>query len=101
MTNPVKTGEQEQAQNPKATYQVGTARVLVWERVRKEESGDVTVKSFEIENILKRADNADGKNQFDATELLQLKADIDKAINEENVKTIQGTNTDTTKTNKE
>ena len=30
-----------------------------------------------------------------------LHINIDKAINEENVKTIQGTNTDTTKTNKE
>jgi hypothetical protein len=68
----------QEKQKPKATYQVGKAKVVVWEN---KSSDGTTWKNFEVENVYKAKD---GKwkttNQFDETELLQLKNAIDKAI---------------------
>lgn len=70
-------------QKPKATYKVGSAKVTVW--VNKRSDGS-TWKSFKIENIYKKYDNWLSSNNFSETNLLELKAAIDKAISEETVK---------------
>ena len=71
-------------QKPKATYQVGMAKVIVWENRRT----DGTIwKNFRVEKLYKKGDEWKSTNSFDETELLELKAAIDKAISEENVKT--------------
>jgi len=64
--------------------------VNVWEIIRQGESGEFTVKSFEIAKAGKESDQSNTKNNFDATELLQLKAAIDKAINEETISITEG-----------
>lgn len=74
---------QKEKEKPKATYQVGSAKVIVWEN--KSEKG-TTWKNFQIEKVYKKDDQWKTTNTFDETELLQLKAAIDKAINEESVK---------------
>ena len=70
-------------QKPKATYQVGSAKVVVWVNKRKD---GTTWKNFKIEKVYKKDDKWLTSNSFDETELLELKSAIDKAISEENVK---------------
>ena len=69
-------------QKPKATYRVGAAVVTVWEN----EGEQGTWKNFEIEKIYKKEDQWLRTNSFNAKELLELRAAIDKAIDEEVVK---------------
>ena len=71
---------------PKATYKVGNSKVTVWENERQGEFGKFTAKTFKIENAYKKGNEWKTTNLFNLTELLQLKAAIDKAINEEGVK---------------
>ncbi|MDO8634463.1 MAG: hypothetical protein Q7K34_04200 [archaeon] len=70
-------------QKPKATYQVGTAKVTVWENKKTD---GTTWKNFKVEKIYKKADKWETTNSFNETELLELKSAIDKAIAEESVK---------------
>jgi len=67
---------------PKATYRVGAAVVTVWEN----EGEYGTWKNFEIEKLYKKDDKWLTTNSFNERELLQLRAAIDKAIDEEVVK---------------
>ena len=71
---------------PKATYQVGSAKVTVWENEREGKYGEFTAKSFKVEKIYKKDGEWKSTDSFDLDELLQLRAAIDKAINEEGVK---------------
>ena len=72
-------------QKPIATYQVGSSKVVVWENKRKD---GTTWKNFKIEKVYQTKDGQwKTTNGFDRTELLELKAAIDKAVSEENVKT--------------
>ena len=71
---------------PKATYKVGNSKVTVWENERQGEFGKFTAKTFEIEKAYKKGNEWKTTNSFSLTELLQLRAAIDKAINEEGVK---------------
>lgn len=75
--------QEKQKQKPKATYQVGAAKVTVWENKRL---NGATWKNFKIEKVYKKDNQWKTSHSFDETELLQLKAAIDKAINEESVK---------------
>jgi len=68
-------------QKPKATYKVGSARVTVWENDGKYG----TWKNFEIEKVYMKDGKFKSSNSFDESELLELKAAIDKAILEEQV----------------
>lgn len=70
-------------QKPKATYQIGSAKVIVWEN--KKEDG-TTWKNFQVEKVYKKGDEWKTTNSFSDTELLELKTAIDKAISEEAVK---------------
>ena len=76
----------QEGEKPKATYQVGTAKVTVWENERDGKYGKFIAKSFKIEKVYKKDGQWKSTNNFDLDELLQLRAAIDKAINEEGVK---------------
>lgn len=76
------THTQRDKQKPKATYQVGSAKVTVWENKGKHG----TWKNFKVEKVYKKADKWMTTNSFNEKELLELKAAIDKAIAEESVK---------------
>ena len=71
----------KEKKKPVATYQVGKAKVIVWENVNKD--GD-TWKSYQIE---KRYQTKDGEwkssSSINDSELLELKKAIEKAILEE------------------
>tara|TARA_B110000093_G_C12615311_1_gene263837 strand:- start:131 stop:436 length:306 start_codon:yes stop_codon:yes gene_type:complete len=71
---------------PKATYQVGKSVVTVWENKKEGKNGEYTEKIFKIEKIYKKDGKWKETNYFNLTDLLQLRAAIDKAINEEAVK---------------
>jgi hypothetical protein len=70
-------------QKPKATYQVGAAKVTVWENKWENR----TWKNFQVEKVYMKDDQWKTTNSFNETELLDLKAAIDKAISKEQVKT--------------
>lgn len=72
----------ELGNKPIATYQVGSSKVIVWENLK---SDGTTWKNFEIEKIYKKEEKWETTNQFNDTELLELKAAIEKAISEETV----------------
>ena len=76
------TKTKQDKQKPLATYQVGPAKVTVWEN--KGKYG--TWKNFRVEKVYKKGNKWLTTNSFDEKELLQLKATIDKAIIEEQVK---------------
>jgi hypothetical protein len=78
-------------QKPKATYQVGAAKVTVWENKRQGKNGEFIAKDFKIEKVYKKGDQWKTTNSFNETELLELKAAIDKAISEEQIKTKSAT----------
>ncbi len=71
---------------PKVTYMVGGSKVTVWEN--KTDDGRVW-KNFKVEKVYKKEEKWETTNTFDATELLQLRAAIDEAINEEIVVEIE------------
>ena len=73
----------EVKKRPKATYKVGSAKVTVWTNKR---SDGTTWKNFKIEKVYKKNETWQTTNSFNETELLELKAAIDKAISEETVK---------------
>lgn len=74
----------QQDNKPKATYQVGSSKVVVWENKK---SDGTTWKNFRVERVYKKGDEWKTTNSFNETELLQLRAALDKAINEEAVTT--------------
>jgi len=76
---------------PKATYRVGKSKVTVWETEREGEYGKFIAKDFKVEKIYKKGEEWKTTNSFNLTELLQLRAAIDKAISEEGVKIKEGT----------
>ena len=69
-------------QKPLATYQVGSAKVVVWENKGK----DGTWKNFQIEKVYQKDGKWKTTNSFNEKELLELKSAIDKAIAEQSVK---------------
>ncbi|MCK4662774.1 MAG: hypothetical protein KAT68_07915 [Bacteroidales bacterium] len=75
---------------PKATYRVGNSKVTVWENEREGKYGKFIVKDFQVEKVYKKGEEWKTTNLFNLTELLQLRAAIDKAINEEGVKIKEG-----------
>ncbi len=77
---------------PKATYEVGTSKVTVWENEREGEYGKFVSKNFQVEKVYKKGEEWKTTNSFSLTELLQLKAAIDKAISEEGVKVTEENN---------
>jgi len=76
---------------PKATYRVGNSKVTVWENEREGKYGKFTAKNFKVEKVYKKGEEWKSTNSFNLTELLQLRAAIDKAISEEGVKIKEGT----------
>ena len=70
---------------PKATYRVGSAIVNVWEKEVEGKYGKFIAKKFKVEKIYKKGEEWKRTDSFNLTELLQLRAAIDKAINEEGV----------------
>jgi hypothetical protein len=68
---------------PKATYLVGSAKVTVWENKRDD---GTAWKNFKVEKVYKKGDKWETTNSFNETELMELKAAVDKAISEESVK---------------
>jgi hypothetical protein len=68
------------------SYRIGKAVVTVIEKQRQGKYGEFTAKDFKVEKIYKKGDNWESTNTFDLTELLQLRAVIDKVISEESVK---------------
>ena len=76
------TRASQDKQKPKATYRVGAAIVTVWEN----EGEYGPWKNFKVEKLYKKDDQWLTTNSFNAKELLELKAAIDKAISEEVVK---------------
>ncbi len=79
-----------QDNKPKATYQVGVAKVTVWENEREGKYGKFIAKSFKVEKIYKKDNQWESTDNFNLKELLQLRAAIDKAIDEEGVKITEG-----------
>ena len=73
---------------PKAVYQIGKAKVTVWKIPRQGKYGEYIATDFKIEKIYKKGNKWESTNIFNLTELLELRAVIDKAINEEGVKII-------------
>lgn len=71
------------ADKPIATYRVGAAKVTVWEN--KGQDG-TTWKNFQVDKLYKKDGKWETTNSFDESELLQLRAAIDKAISEQSVK---------------
>ena len=74
---------------PIATYRVGSAKVIVWENIGKYGPW----KNFEIEKIYLKEDKWFSSNSFNQSELLELKAVIDIAIEKE-IADIQNTDQD-------
>ena len=64
---------------PLAVYQVGSAKVIVWENIGKYGPW----KNFEIEKIYLKEDKWFTSNSFNQSELLELKVAIDIAIEKE------------------
>jgi hypothetical protein len=68
------------------TYKSGKVVVTVWENEMTGVNGDFTVKKYEVDKIYKKDGEWKKTNQFTYAELLKLRAVIDKAIFEEEVK---------------
>ncbi len=66
---------------PKAVYQIGKAKITVWENKGK----NGTWKNFEIECVYKKGGKWMTSDHFNEKELLDLKSAIEKAIAGENV----------------
>jgi hypothetical protein len=78
--------QKEEKQKPKAVYQVGSAKVVVWENKREGKHGEFTTRSYKVEKVYEKDGEWKTTSYFNEDELLELKAAIDKAILEEQVK---------------
>ena len=74
-----------QENKPKAEYRVGPSLVTVWENQKEGKHGPYTEKHFQVQKLYKKGDEWKSTDNFSLTELLQLRAAIDKAIDEEGV----------------
>lgn len=74
-------------QKPSATYQVGSAKITVWENKRPDGS---SWKSFTVEKVYRKNGEWHTAKSFDEGELLELKAAIDKAIAGEGIPVEEG-----------
>lgn len=81
LTSFVKASKTEE-NKPKATYQVGSSKVIVWENKKAD---GTTWKNFEIEKVYKKGEKWMSTNNFNETELLELQVALEKAISEETV----------------
>ena len=75
-----------QDNKPDAIYSVGSTKVTVWDNEKNGKYGSYTNKNFLLEKVYKKEGKWETSNSYNLTELLQLRAAIDKAINEEAVK---------------
>lgn len=66
---------------PKATYQIGSAKITVWENQGKYGAW----KNFKVEKVYQKDGKWMSTNSFNDKELLELKSVIDTAISNENV----------------
>jgi hypothetical protein len=74
----------KEKQKPIETYQVGSSKVVVWENKKKD---GTTWKNFQIEKVYQTKDGEwKTTNSFNDSQLLELKAAIEKAIIEQNIK---------------
>lgn len=71
---------------PNTTYRIGSVSVAVWETEKNGKYGKYTEKSFKVTKSYKKDDKWIETNNYSTADLLQLKAIIDKAINEETIK---------------
>ena len=71
------------AKKPAATYQIGAAKITVWENDGKFGKW----KNYKVEKTYKKGDQTSTTNYFSEKELLDLKATIDKAIAEQKTNT--------------
>lgn len=69
-----------QKNQPKVVYQVGHSKIVVWENARSD--GRIW-KNFQVEKTYQKEGKWATTNSFNETELLELRAALDKAINEE------------------
>lgn len=70
----------QKGNKPKVTYQVGSAKVVVWEN--QSPQGGIW-KNFQVEKVYQKEGEWATTNSFNQAELLELRAALDKAINEE------------------
>ncbi len=67
-------------QRPKAVYRVDNTKVVVWENRRDD---GTTWKNFQVEKFYQKDGEWKTSTSFNKTELIKLKAAIEKAISEE------------------
>jgi len=60
-------------QKPKAIYQVGAAKMTVWENKKQGIKGEFIVKNFKIEKVYKKGDQWKTTNSFNELNFLNLK----------------------------
>jgi len=77
------TTVKKEKHKPKATYQVGSSKVTVWENKGKD---GLTWKNFKVDKVYQKEGKWMTTNSFNETELMELKSAIDKAIAEESVR---------------
>tara|TARA_B100000795_G_scaffold157435_1_gene118167 strand:- start:309 stop:590 length:282 start_codon:yes stop_codon:yes gene_type:complete len=68
------------------TYKSGKAVVTVWENQKTGVNGDYTEKVYQVDKIFKKGNEWKETNTFSYEEFIKLRAAIDKAILEEEVK---------------
>ncbi len=80
-----------ESQRPKVVYVVGSVQIAVWENERKGRYGSYTEKNFKIERRYRKDDGTwHSSSYFNESQLLELKAALEKAIMEEYVSTKAG-----------
>jgi len=72
--------KEQQDNKPKAVYQTGDSKVVVW--VNEKDDGS-TWKNFQIEKVYKKEGKWESTNTFNKEELLDLKLAIEEAISKE------------------
>ncbi|MBC8265731.1 MAG: hypothetical protein H8E84_02075 [Flavobacteriales bacterium] len=74
------------SQSTSKTYKSGKATITVWENQKTGVNGDYTERNYEVNKIYKKGNQWKETNNFTYSELLKLRAIIDKAILEEEIK---------------
>lgn len=74
-------------QTQKTQYKSGSVVITVTPTQKTGKYGNYTEKTFKVENLIKENEQWKNTNQYTTTDLLQLKAALDKAIAEQLVET--------------
>jgi hypothetical protein len=70
---------------PRATYRAGACKVTVWDNTKEGEHGEELGRNFHVAKVVRKRGRWEVSQYYTLSELLELRAAIDRAVMEEGI----------------